>query len=503
MNDEEKWKEPEKPVPPRHLPNVAHSAGLWPLLIVADEYVAGVEALLKTGFSRDYDVLALSAISDAAAFAGCITTILPAPGEAARAEAERLFDALVVAEAARVRLVDATAVHFKIAPMATTGVGDEVRRQAGQELRRIVRDAAGFASLALIDRLARMDDATFAGKRKPISDRTGITGGELTQLRKRRRIEIEQAEQAALDVKAAPAPIVPAALRVDGVRLLDDLAAEVRRYISARPEELDAITLWPVIVHCQAAFEVAPQLLLTSEEDNEGKTTVLEFFERTVPRPDLSDKSTAAAVRRLINIITEDEAAPPTLLIDELDHPTDELRVLLNGCHRRGKKTWITIRGKPTPFLLFAPVALGMIGRPHKTTASRSILIHMQRALPEAKLADWVSEKSDPKVIVRQADLASRIARWSQDNVSSLLQARPTLSFINRNRDNWRPFIAVAEAIGGTWPERIQRAAMWFEARRTYSYAGTLAADIRDVLPGLPRQRQEEAAALRHWGGAL
>jgi hypothetical protein len=440
---------------------------LPPMLVVADEDAAA-EARSQL---REYDIRTMP-IADATEFTGRYVTVLPAPGPAGRTAALAAYSAIVAAVAKQVRLVDAAALPELY------------------DLRQVVRDAQGFADPAELARIAQLPDAAWQSERIPCSKRIGIPVGDLKKLRDAYRREREEREEAAKDAASAPPPIVPAALPVDGVALLDDFADLIARYVSARPEERDALTLWPLVVHCLEAFNVAPQILATSEEENEGKTTVLEILEPVVPRPDLNDEITAAAARRLIDAITRDETAPPTLLFDEQDQVNDQLRKIINACHKRGKKSLITVGRKAKSFTLFAPVALGMIGDPPRTIASRGIRIKMRRALLEEGLADWVTEKSDAATIIRLADIAARMARWALDHVPSLRVApRPVLSSLaNRNRNNWHPFVAVAEAVGGTWPERARRAAVWFEARRGGdSFAGTLACDIRDVLPELPQ----------------
>jgi hypothetical protein len=50
---------------------------------------------------------------------------------------------------------------------------------------------------------------------------------------------------------------------------------------------------------------------------------------------------------------------------------------------------------------------------------------------------------------------------------------------INRGADNWRPLIAIADVIGGEWPERIRVAARRLAPREPGSYGVVLLGDIK------------------------
>jgi hypothetical protein len=61
------------------------------------------------------------------------------------------------------------------------------------------------------------------------------------------------------------------------------------------------------------------------------------------------------------------------------------------------------------------------------------------------------------------ASLRSKAARWAQDNAQAFTEADPRVPdeiTSDRARDNWRPLLAIADAIGGTWPDRARQAAV-------------------------------------------
>ena len=50
--------------------------------------------------------------------------------------------------------------------------------------------------------------------------------------------------------------------------------------------------------------------------------------------------------------------------------------------------------------------------------------------------------------------LSRQIARWVADHLPELEAARPeTGGLINRVRNNWQPLFAIANVIGGDWPQ--------------------------------------------------
>jgi hypothetical protein len=54
--------------------------------------------------------------------------------------------------------------------------------------------------------------------------------------------------------------------------------------------------------------------------------------------------------------------------------------------------------------------------------------------------------------------LARKAARWANDNLETLRAMDPAmpLTITNRDADNWRPLLAIADAAGGEWPARAR-----------------------------------------------
>jgi len=56
--------------------------------------------------------------------------------------------------------------------------------------------------------------------------------------------------------------------------------------------------------------------------------------------------------------------------------------------------------------------------------------------------------------------LLQQAARWAADNGDELTLADLEIlpAFSNRIADNWRPFLAIADLVGGEWTKRARRA---------------------------------------------
>lgn len=81
----------------------------------------------------------------------------------------------------------------------------------------------------------------------------------------------------------------------------------------------------------------------------------------------------------------------------------------------------------------------------------------------------------------------SKAARWAFDNAAKIQAADPKTpnGLFNRDADNWRPLLAIAEAAGGHWPERARESAglcCQVESDDDGAQSETLLGDIRDVF---------------------
>jgi putative DNA primase/helicase len=250
---------------------------------------------------------------------------------------------------------------------------------------------------------------------------------------------------------------------VDGAGLLADLVAAVRRHVILPSHAADAVALWAVWAWLIVHFDIAPRLAVLSPEKRCGKSTLLEILFCLTPRPLLVSGITAAAIFRTI------EAAKPTLLIDEADTFTkdnEELRGILNSGHTRASASIIRTAGddhEPRQFSTWCPLVLAAIGSLPETVEDRSISIPMQRKAPNESVTPF--PRSGKRAAALRAELhtlARKMRRWAADHGPALADADPTIppGLHDRASDNWRPLLAIADAVGGEWPERARAAAV-------------------------------------------
>jgi hypothetical protein len=271
---------------------------------------------------------------------------------------------------------------------------------------------------------------------------------------------------------------------------LDDLLA---RFV-AFPSDHDRHSVAAWVLHCWTlqAFDSTPRLALLSPEKGSGKTRTLEVLELVVPGPRHTVNMSAAALFRLVG---GDE--PVTLLMDEADtylgwkvaRDHEDIRGLVNAGHRRGAVTYrVSIESGPASvqeFAAFAPVALAGIGDLPDTIIDRSVVIAMRRRAPDEPVQPFRRRKIAPEV----AGLRDAIEGWAADHLDRLADSLDDLDLPDgiedRPADVWEPLIAIGDAAGPVWSDRLRTAAVVLNgqrAERDPSLGMQLLRDVRDVF---------------------
>lgn len=280
---------------------------------------------------------------------------------------------------------------------------------------------------------------------------------------------------------AIPFPSVePWPEAVDGAALLDQISRTFLRYVAVPPGASEVLALWPVFAHCHDDFQLSPILAVTSPEKRCGKTTVLELVGALVPKPLLASNVTAPALFRTINEFH------PTCLLDEADTflpDREEMRGILNSGHRRSSARVVRTTGdQHSPRLLstWCPKVIGCIGRLPDTLEDRAIEVRMRRRRRDEPL-----ERMRVAKLGELEPLRRMLARWALDNREALRAADPEVpsALHDRAADNWRPLLAIADLVGGEWPERARQAALLLAGAVNDNQAPAieLLADIRRV----------------------
>jgi hypothetical protein len=265
---------------------------------------------------------------------------------------------------------------------------------------------------------------------------------------------------------------------VDGAALLSEMARAIRSHVVTTTEAADAIALWAIHTYFMDVNTISPRLAITSPEKGCGKTTLLDVLSRLVFRPLLASSITASSTFRVV------EAMQPCLLIDEADTflvENEELRGVLNSGHRRGGSVIRCVGDDNTPreFSPWAAAAIAMIGKLPSTLEDRSVAIELHRRLPDEPLREF--EYDNTPHLNRLARMA---ARWADDNRIAVRAVRPDSgSLYNRQRENWKPLMAIAAVAGGEWPGRAMKAALaTTPSGGDQSRGVALLSDIRTVL---------------------
>ncbi len=276
-------------------------------------------------------------------------------------------------------------------------------------------------------------------------------------------------------------PVAPAAL-------LDDTAAIIRRHIVLTAAQADALALWTAAAYSISVLSVMPILLITAPTMRAGKTTLLMLLSAMVPRALVSSNITGAVLVRLI------AKYAPTLLLDEADtwlrSDDADMRGVINAGEYR--QTAIVYRcapetHEPIGIPCFAARVLAMIGRPAPTIVDRSILIALRRKKPEERVDRMRLDtlRDEHQRLRRQwRRVADDLRDVIRDTAATLPdEMLPAALQSDRARGHWRPLVAIAQHVGGDWPERAARAAVELAGDvDTSEITVDLLSDIKDIF---------------------
>jgi Protein of unknown function (DUF3631) len=259
------------------------------------------------------------------------------------------------------------------------------------------------------------------------------------------------------DAHADPGYVEPWPEPVETQALLSELLTQLRRYVVVIHDEgALAVTLWVMMawLHAEIATH-SPILVMTSAEENSGKTTSLGVLERLTPRSYSAVEITGPSLFHLV------DQRHPTLIVDEADRlfyrKTDLLHIV-NAGWTPGAKIPRYVHGVLREFDVFCPKIIGMKGLDlPSTTGSRAIVVELFPKLPDEPVEDFKYVDDETFETLRR-----KLARWSMDNATALKDATPTMppGFVNRLAQNWRLLFAIADLAGGTFRKSARAAAV-------------------------------------------
>jgi putative DNA primase/helicase len=307
-----------------------------------------------------------------------------------------------------------------------------------------------------ITRLAGLSALEYEQQRKAAADELGVRASMLDKLVAAERAKLNPDGHDGKQGHAISFPKPePWPDPVDGAKLLDEMAAAIGRHVVMLDHYRDACALWGVHTYLIDRFFISPRLGIRSPTKGCAKTLLLEVLSRLVLRPLPTANVTPAAIFRVI------EAHRPTLLIDEADtflYRNDELRGVLNTGHRKGGEILRTVGDdhETRAFATYSACAIALIGSLPDTLHDRAVTIDLQRRRPSEEIEPFRPDRADYLDV-----LARKAVRWAQDHADKIADADPAMpeGIFNREADNLRPLLAIAEVAGGDWPERARKAA--------------------------------------------
>ena len=293
----------------------------------------------------------------------------------------------------------------------------------------------------------------------------------------------------------------------DGAAALEDARAFIARFCALPADHAyTAATLWTAHAWALDAFDSTPRLAFLSPEPGSGKTRALEILTLLVPWPMHAVNATPAALFRSV----ADPASRRTILFDEIDtifgpkaKEHEELRGLLNAGHRRSGVAYRCVgegtRQEVVAFPAYAAVALAGLGKLPDTILTRSIVIRMRRRAPHEHVEPYRARLHEPE----GKKLGHLLGDWAKSAAEQMAGSWPEMppGVSDRPADVWEPLLTVADAAGGSWPDRARAACAWLvrdNADRGISLGIRLLADLRDIFDGTRAMTTEDILTQLH-----
>jgi hypothetical protein len=245
------------------------------------------------------------------------------------------------------------------------------------------------------------------------------------------------------------------------------LVAFLPSYFEVSEDEYVIVACWALHTLFYREFRVTPRLVLASPTPGCGKSGVLDCLEMLTWTPLKCDGATPAS---LVHRVDREKC---TVLLDEadnLDWGGDlYLKRILNGGYSRKGRVMKMVQGEERWFSTHAPFAIATLRPLPLPLMQRSHVIKLSASLNDTDYAIRIELETDKFDIVRQT-----VFEWAQGRQLDHNPAIPS-EIRMRTRDNWRCFIAIADACGGEWPKRVRDIAIRASAR--YSTA-----DLKVIL---------------------
>jgi len=286
--------------------------------------------------------------------------------------------------------------------------------------------------------------------------------------------------------------------------VLDDVEAFLAQFV-AYPSDAARVAhvLWIVHTHLMDCWESTPRIAFLSPELGSGKTRALEVSEPLVPRPIHAVNATPAYLFRKVS----DPDGAPTVLYDEIDtifgqkaKDNEDIRGMLNAGHRKGAMAGrCVVRGKiieTEELPAYCAVALAGLEDLPDTLRSRAVVIRMRKRSPAEKIKPWRLRTYRDEAAALYQRIRS-LANQIKPHVNGAWPVMPD-GVADRNADVWEALLAIADAVGGRWPERSRAAAVFLvreQSKQPPSLGVTLLRDLKLIFGDHRQLATEEILA--------
>jgi hypothetical protein len=249
------------------------------------------------------------------------------------------------------------------------------------------------------------DPAMFESLARKLAKQIGVTKASLGSFKNSAQSESLNGSSVRIPPTAPPwqSEVVPS-------KVLDEICVTLARFAWMKPSQYRAVALWIVLSYLNDVVEILPLLIITSPDQECGKTTLLKLVFYLCNRPIPASNVSAASIFRVI----QNEC--PCLLLDEADtymRQDEVMRGVINSGHERAMAFVYRVvddKGNVAAFSTWCPKAIAMIGTPHGTILSRSIHIRLERKDKKTKL-----EKLRRKHYAEFENLRRKIVRLAND----------------------------------------------------------------------------------------
>jgi Protein of unknown function (DUF3631) len=239
---------------------------------------------------------------------------------------------------------------------------------------------------------------------------------------------------------------------VDGLQLVNQMQARLRRHIYMSEIGLTVCPIWALMTHVPLEItQHAPILTLFSIHPNAGKTTAL-YILAWMSRNAAIEVSASASVYQTM-------AEKVTLFVEEGQSIFENKKIqeIFDASWTQGGVVRRQFGGVRMPFDVFCHKAIGMLGRDVPPASStRMIFIRMREKL-DTEIREDFKHRDDAEF----QEIRRKAARWVADHREELDAANPKMpeKFSNRLAQNYKMMFAIADLLGGDLPAKLRTAA--------------------------------------------